>query len=143
MDKILREKVEKLKERELKLKNSNQANLSKGSELFSTSTVQNKGGRAAAAKAAAALRMKHPSMRQFQISFRLHSYGNDGRTLLKIPKGVPLPECLRQQKLRRIKGKGSRLTRTCAVCNKGDSRKYVCARTKKVTCSFACYKALK
>jgi len=49
------------------------------------SLIVDRDARAEAARQATELRNKHPSMAQFQISFRLHSTGPDGRTVLKIP----------------------------------------------------------
>jgi len=65
---------------------------------------------------------------------------NKKQSFVAFPTGLLLPQVLRQSSkdaAKRVDNK--KREDTCHVCSKKE-RKYVCKRTKKVTCSFECYR---
>ena len=83
-------------------------------------------------------------MEQFVNAIKLkYSKGqHQGKVQLCMPQGFLLPEVLRQKPatelLKRIEQR--RRKSDCFVCKKKEAKKYVCSKTKRVSCSFECYK---
>jgi hypothetical protein len=106
--------------------------------------------------------LQRPGMEQFAISIKQKAFNkaakdesfNEGPHPLQhlsgselfFPKGVLLPECLRQQGTSEMLQKKMAERKTenkCNVCgNDASKKKYKCSKTKKITCSFDCYKTL-
>ena len=79
-------------------------------------------------------------MEQFVNAIKLKSTLKTSHFQLCMPQGFLLPECLRQKSEHELKKRIERKKSDCFVCKKKDARKYICAKTKRVSCSFECYK---
>ena len=105
--------------------------------------------------------LQRPGMEQFAISIKLKSANKtdkdeanhiDGPHPLHLssgsnlcfPKGILLPECLRQRPASECLMKtmeDKKLENVCSVCKSStEAKKYKCSKTMKVTCSLQCYK---
>lgn len=60
---------------------------------------------------------------------------------LSIAQGIMMPEVLRQPTADELKQSLKVRQTRCHRCKK-EERKYVCAKTQRVSCSFECYKAM-
>ena len=80
-------------------------------------------------------------MEQFVNAIRLKTTRD--KVMLCLPQGFHLPEVLRQKPATELASliEKRRQKSTCFTCKKPDARKYVCAKTQQVSCSFECYKA--
>ena len=136
--KILEDQQNKIKEREAKLKLKTTGIMAGVGNVGRPPTLP---GKSIAASSGKSSKLR-PGMEQFVNAIRLRFKGN--KVQLCIPQGYRLPEVLRQKTAAELQARMKKRLResNCSNCKKQDARKYICPRTKAVTCSFECYKAV-